>query len=324
MRRDQLEHRATPPDLSLDVTSLMHSVQGEAIRVNQLRSNPSGGPAGQSAPPPPSMLPVAMLQPVPELQPKMVEGKQLQLEEEELLEMIPRTITLSQCQKIPPLPNWDKFPTVIFAPSQEKNFSVDQVKDLLSVSIDHSVQYPLDEPHHPPICGRLLTPLPSVLDRMRQTGASLLPCDEAEEYISQFGFEEDLHEAGHRIAEALQKKVGPKWVVYNLAALYWRAVGNLWNGIECLRALLGSNDDILGQTTNMHEDAGHDYTVGDAPEDPDEYEDIDDVLHTDIALGNLASVLYAVGNVDDALIVAKRAAELAQYDVSVLVLHVET
>ena len=91
------------------------------------------------------------------------------------------------------------------------------------------------------------------------------------------------------------QKKGPKWVVYNLAALYWRSVGNLWNGIECLRSVLGPHSDLLGPLDNV--DPHH------LPEDPL----ISDLSHPDVALANLASILYSVGYIDDALPLARRA-----------------
>jgi hypothetical protein len=50
------------------------------------------------------------------------------------------------------------------------------------------------------------------------------------------------------------QRAGPKWALQNLAALYWRAVGNLWNGVECLRGVLGDEEAVLG----THQQPYHD------------------------------------------------------------------
>ena len=62
-------------------------------------------------------------------------------------------------------------------------------------------------------------------------------------------------------------------MLYNLAALYWRIVGNTVNGIECARRAL--------------------YFA------PDQYRDV--------PLVNLANILYRVGRVNDAILVMREA-----------------
>ena len=34
------------------------------------------------------------------------------------------------------------------------------------------------------------------------------------------------------------QKIGPSWVLYNLAGLYWRIIGNSYHGVECIRRAL--------------------------------------------------------------------------------------
>ena len=45
------------------------------------------------------------------------------------------------------------------------------------------------------------------------------------------------------------QNAGPRWVVHNLAALYWRALGNLWNSVECLRGVLAHEALLGGSST---------------------------------------------------------------------------
>ena len=43
-----------------------------------------------------------------------------------------------------------------------------------------------------------------------------------------------VEEIGSRMTMALEQD-GGSWVLYNIAALYWRVVGNVGQAIECLR-----------------------------------------------------------------------------------------
>ncbi|XP_062591170.1 tetratricopeptide repeat protein 17-like [Saccostrea cucullata] len=82
-----------------------------------------------------------------------------------------------------------------------------------------------------------------------------------------------IEEIGQRLLTALKQKIGPGWVLYNLAGLYWRIIGNNYQGIECIRRSL--------------------YLV------PDEYRDV--------PLINLANILYLWGRFEDAVTVMKDA-----------------
>ncbi|XP_048779550.1 tetratricopeptide repeat protein 17-like isoform X2 [Ostrea edulis] len=82
-----------------------------------------------------------------------------------------------------------------------------------------------------------------------------------------------IEEIGQRLLTALKQKIGPGWVLYNLAGLYWRIIGNNYQGVECIRRSL---------------------TLV-----PDEYRDV--------PLVNLANILYRWGRFEDAVTVMKDA-----------------
>lgn len=75
--------------------------------------------------------------------------------------------------------------------------------------------------------------------------------------------------------------VGPQWLLYNLAGLYWRVHGNLYNGIECLRRAVATT--------------------------PEEWRDV--------PLVNLAALLYTAGHIDDALTLTLQAMSVADHEV---------
>ena len=77
------------------------------------------------------------------------------------------------------------------------------------------------------------------------------------------------------------KKIGPGWVLYNLAGLYWRIIGNNYQGVECIRRSL--------------------YLV------PEEYKDV--------PLVNLANILYRWGRVEDAVTVMRDALDVNDLEV---------
>jgi tetratricopeptide (TPR) repeat protein len=89
-------------------------------------------------------------------------------------------------------------------------------------------------------------------------------------------------EIGQRILSSLKKNVGPSWILYNLAGLYWRIIGNHYQGIECLRRALVFVPDNL----------------------------------RDVPLTNLANLLYKAGMVDDAIEVMQEALKVCDYEVS--------
>ena len=75
--------------------------------------------------------------------------------------------------------------------------------------------------------------------------------------------------------------MGPQWVLYNLAGLYWRIIGNNYHGVECLRRSLHLS--------------------------PPEYRDV--------PLHNLVNILYRWGRIDDALVVMKDALNISDFEV---------
>lgn len=75
--------------------------------------------------------------------------------------------------------------------------------------------------------------------------------------------------------------IGPKWVLFNLAGLYWRINGNNYHGIECLRRAIYF-----------------------APSD-----------YKDVPLVNLANILYKWGRVDDAVTVMRDAVKINDLEV---------
>lgn len=80
-------------------------------------------------------------------------------------------------------------------------------------------------------------------------------------------------EVGQRLLTALKENIGPGWILYNVAGLYWRVIGNNYHGIECFRRSL--------------------YLV------PPEYKDV--------PLVNLANILYMWGKYEDAVKIMKDA-----------------
>lgn len=77
------------------------------------------------------------------------------------------------------------------------------------------------------------------------------------------------------------QKIGPSWVLCNLAAVYWRIVGNTAHAIECVRHALHHA--------------------------PDSYRDV--------PLLNLANILYKLGRFDDAVTTMKDALSVNQLEV---------
>ena len=91
-----------------------------------------------------------------------------------------------------------------------------------------------------------------------------------------------IEEIGQRILTALKKNIGPKWILFNLAGLYWRIIGNNYHGVECFRRAI--------------------YTA------PDKYWDVPET--------NMANILYRWGRYDDALQLATFARVGNEYEVS--------
>ncbi|KAK4302085.1 hypothetical protein Pmani_025813 [Petrolisthes manimaculis] len=266
MRRDQLEQRGSPSELLLDLQSLLHTVESEALRLGQhvLKRKPLLM----------SQVPQIMpLHPAKTYRSSGGEG----LMDVSLGEGFP---TPEQCEKAPHLPQWDDFPSV-FLPAENKGFSVDRfLSDDIEVSYEE--EHPL--PWHPPICERLpdtvegLDDVPGVKERHTLTTRSRDP--HAVPYLAKYGYQGVEAEIGQRITTAMKKGVGPQWLLYNLAGLYWRVHGNLYNGVECLRRAVAS-----------------------APQE-----------WRDVPLVNVAALLYTAGHIDDALTLTLQAMQVADHE----------
>ncbi|KAK2174533.1 hypothetical protein NP493_797g01042 [Ridgeia piscesae] len=175
-------------------------------------------------------------------------------------------------------PTWNEFPTT-YLPPENKGF---EVRALLAEAQGRKKgdEHPL--PWYPPVCvtlagipegPRSYDHIPSMKERtkiplrlidhsMRQT---LLDMVEKKDITEE--------EVGQRILTALKQKIGPSWILYNLAGLYWRILGNNYHGIECIRRSLYFAPDC----------------------------------YKDVPLVNLANILYKWGRVDDAITVMRDA-----------------
>ncbi|XP_014358133.2 tetratricopeptide repeat protein 17 [Papilio machaon] len=91
-----------------------------------------------------------------------------------------------------------------------------------------------------------------------------------------------MHEAeiGHRIYVAMKKRLAPKWILYTLSSLYWRARDNNVNALHCL---LTASKGVP-------------------------------VRYKDIVLVSLASVCLEMGYFDEALTAAEEAFRLSLYE----------
>ncbi|ESN97218.1 hypothetical protein HELRODRAFT_193306 [Helobdella robusta] len=79
---------------------------------------------------------------------------------------------------------------------------------------------------------------------------------------------------------AMKENIGPSWLLYNMAGLFWRVMGNPLNSIECIR-----------------------YALHQAPNN-----------FRDVSIVNLANVLYRIGRVKDAVKVMKDALAINKYE----------
>lgn len=167
--------------------------------------------------------------------------------------------------------------TTVYLSPENKGF---EVKALLTEAqgLEKLGEHPL--PWYPPVCVPLLTlPDGSIdLDRLKAVSyeeRSRIPLkynDPSMRPIIQSHVNDGSvteEEVGQRILTALKKNIGPPWILYNLAGLYWRIIGNNYHGIECIRRSI--------------------YLC------PPEYQDI--------PLVNLANILYRYGRYQDAIVV---------------------
>ena len=114
---------------------------------------------------------------------------------------------------------------------------------MLSKGIGIPVEYPAPLPWLSPKCGTYsgktkYDKLP-LIDRMSHINVKKAEREIESEYYK-YSAEKNFHEWGARVHGALEKNVGPKWVIYVLAGTYWRIFGNPQNGIECFRWALAN------------------------------------------------------------------------------------
>ncbi|XP_064634712.1 tetratricopeptide repeat protein 17-like isoform X2 [Lineus longissimus] len=187
-------------------------------------------------------------------------------------------------------PAWNEFPTT-YLPAENKGF---EVRGLLSeaLNLKPGDEHPL--PWYPPVClthskieesKKSFDHLLSIKDRAR--APSRLPDVSIKEHLIRLvdktaTGDPTEEEIGQRILSSLKKNVGPSWILYNLAGLYWRIIGNHYQGIECLRRALVFVPDNL----------------------------------RDVPLVNMANLLYKAGMVDDAIEVLEEALSVCDYEPS--------
>ncbi|KAK3763690.1 hypothetical protein RRG08_058200, partial [Elysia crispata] len=116
----------------------------------------------------------------------------------------------------------------------------------------------------------LLTEAQGLEEETRRTPATVtefITSDSSQSHVNDGLVTEE--EVGQRILTALKQNIGPQWILYNLAGLYWRIIGNNYHGIECIRRSIHLS--------------------------PPQYRDI--------PLVNLANILYRYGRYQDAIVV---------------------
>ncbi|VDN07175.1 unnamed protein product [Thelazia callipaeda] len=142
-----------------------------------------------------------------------------------------------------PLPTVDNLPQLFLSP-KNKGF---RPSELLSkyLGLNVSQEHPL--PWHPPNCGIYLPkkPLSTIfqLSAVRTAAVQGHSLNYAENNLGTefLGLIEDkITEAdiAQRIGTLMKYSIGPQWLVFNMAALYWRIVGAPGEAITCLHAAL--------------------------------------------------------------------------------------
>lgn len=165
------------------------------------------------------------------------------------------------------------FPPV-FLPPENKGFEVHLYLGQL-IELPPGTEHAL--PWYPPLCNVASTTTDPELDAyfpLSLTRDSLLDIPGRDtslrahltKYVSD-GHKMAEAEIGQRILTAINKGVGPSWLLQTLASLYWRVRGNSHNAMDCLRMALTSV--------------------------PGEFRDV--------VLVSLGSLLHTLGYVDEAL-----------------------
>ncbi|PNF37345.1 hypothetical protein B7P43_G00484 [Cryptotermes secundus] len=140
----------------------------------------------------------------------------------------------------------DYFPPV-FLPPENKGFEVHLYLGQL-IDLAPGTEHPL--PWYPPLCDVASTDADPELDAyfpssLTKDGLLDVPVREASlrrhltKYVSE-GHNMVEAEIGQRILTAINKGVGPGWLLQTIASLYWRIRGNSRNAMNCLRMALTS------------------------------------------------------------------------------------
>ncbi|GFO31147.1 tetratricopeptide repeat protein 17 [Plakobranchus ocellatus] len=167
--------------------------------------------------------------------------------------------------------------TTVYLSPENKGF---EVKALLTEAqgLEKQGEHPL--PWYPPVCVPLLELPDGSIDQdrlkavsyeersripLKYNDPSMRPI--LQSHVNDGSVTEE--EVGQRILTALKQNIGPQWILYNLAGLYWRIIGNNYHGIECIRRSIRLS--------------------------PPQYRDI--------PLVNLGNILYRYGRYQDAIAV---------------------
>ncbi|XP_077994523.1 tetratricopeptide repeat protein 17-like [Glandiceps talaboti] len=178
------------------------------------------------------------------------------------------------------LPIWKEYEST-YLPPENKGF---HVKPLLTEDLGlvtgAGEEHPL--PWYPPVCVHIdaFTNVKTSIDRVegirnREKIPIKMPDHNVKQILLNLVNNGDVteEEVGQRILTALKQNNKSKWILYNLAGLYWRVIGNNYHGIECLRRAVHFT--------------------------PDDY--------LDIIYVNMANIMQRVGNHKDASLLLKKA-----------------
>ncbi|EJD75230.1 TPR Domain containing protein [Loa loa] len=141
------------------------------------------------------------------------------------------------------LPTPENLPQLFLSP-ENKGF---KSSDLLGkyLGLNDGEEHPL--PWNPPVCGIDISEesLPAILKlpgihAAAERSPSLQFAEDKLRMVFLKIMDDKITEAdiAQRIGTLMKYKIGPQWIVYNLAALYWRIVGAPGEAVTCLRAAL--------------------------------------------------------------------------------------
>uniref|UniRef100_A0A914XPD7 Tetratricopeptide repeat protein 17 n=1 Tax=Plectus sambesii TaxID=2011161 RepID=A0A914XPD7_9BILA len=156
----------------------------------------------------------------------------------------------TDCEKTrPQLPQRHDFPSIFVSPENKGYIVVDLLTKYLN--LDASAEHPL--PWYPPFCSTaakdLHVPavdhLQGVIIAGKKTATSV-----AEEGLRSILMElagnpagQSDADVGQRINTLLNYAIGPRWILLNLAALYWRVLGVPSEAVACLRMALAEQPE---------------------------------------------------------------------------------